>query len=75
MTRTVAEKALQLLTRSVSDVVGADTRIADALVRALHSGEAGDIVVARMGFESLDAQTRWRVHGHAVALAQNLTVH
>ena len=39
MIRTVAEKATQLLTRSVSDIAGEERRIADALVSALKSRE------------------------------------
>lgn len=37
MTRTVAEMALQLLSRSVDDVAGHEKHIANALVSALHA--------------------------------------
>lgn len=46
MTRTVAEKALQLLTRSVEDVAGHEERIADALVNALHAGPRAPGLIA-----------------------------
>jgi len=39
MTRTVAEKAMQLLTESVSNIAGKERLIADALVSALKPSE------------------------------------
>jgi len=39
MTRTVAGKAMLLLTRSVSDIAGEERRIADRLVLALKFSE------------------------------------
>ena len=75
MTRTVAEKALQLLTTSVSDIAGEERRIADALVMALRSSQQTFAVPALAGFEDFEPMMRQQSHGHAVRIAQSPTVH
>ncbi|MBT5265873.1 MAG: hypothetical protein HOL85_13640 [Rhodospirillaceae bacterium] len=75
MTRMVTEKALELLTQSVSDIVGSETQIADALLCAVHSGKQTDMAWARMSFDQLESGVRRKVHGRALALAESNTVH
>lgn len=74
MTRTVTDKALALLTQSVADVVGDETKIATALSRAIHSGSPMDLLIARASFDDLDSTLRHRIKGHALKLAGG-TVH
>lgn len=75
MTRTVAEKAMQLLTKSVSDIAGEERRIAEALVMELRATQQIFAAPIPVGFTELDPAMRKQVHGHAVAIAQSLTVH
>jgi hypothetical protein len=75
MTRTVTEKAMQLLSKSVSDIAGEERRIADALVTALRSNEQVFSGASRFNLKDLDPMMRHRVHDHAVAVASGLTVH
>lgn len=75
MTRTVTEKAMRLLSKSVSDIAGEERRIADALVVALRSSEHVFRPPVQFGLEGLDSIMRQRIHGQAVAVASNLTVH
>lgn len=69
MTRMVTDKALALLTQSVADVVGDETRIATALTRAIQSGSPMDILMAQASFDDLDASLRRQIQGHALKLA------
>jgi len=69
MTRTVTDKALALLTQSVADIVGDETKIATALSRAIHSGSPMDLIMARASFDDLDTTVRRQIQGHALRLA------
>lgn len=69
MTRMVTDKALALLTQSVADIVGDETKIATALSRAIHSGSPMDLIMARASFDDLDATIRRQIQGHALRLA------
>jgi|UPI000594537E hypothetical protein len=69
MTRMVTDKALALLTQSVSDIVGDETRIASALSRAIHTGSPMDLVMAQASFDDLDATIRRQIQGYAMRLA------
>ncbi len=73
MTRMVTDKAFALLSQSVADIVGNETKIATALVRAINSGSSVDLMMAQASFEDLDVTTRRQIHGHAMRLAD--TVH
>ena len=75
MTRTVAEKAMELLSKSVSDIAGEERRIADALVMTLRSNKQVFGAPACFGLKDLDPMMRHRIHGQAVAVASGLTVH
>jgi hypothetical protein len=75
MTRTVTEKAMRLLSKSVSDIAGEERRIADALVTALRSSEQVFQAPVQFGLKGLDPMLRHRIHGQAVAVASSLTVH
>ena len=75
MTRTVTEKAIELLSKSVSDIAGEERRIADALVTALRSSEQVFRAPVQFGLTGLDPMTRHRIHGQAVTMASGLTVH
>lgn len=75
MSNIVADKALQLLTQSVSDIVDNETMLATALVQALHSGRKMDLQFAQLSFEELPISTHARVHGHAMTLASNNSLH
>ena len=74
MTRMVTDKALALLTQSVADIVGDETKIATALSRAIHSGSPMDLLMARASFDDLDASVRRQIQGYAMRLADG-TVH
>lgn len=74
MTRMVTDKALALLTQSVADIVGDETKIATALSRAIHSGSPMDLIMARASFDDLDASVRRQIQGYAMRLADG-TVH
>lgn len=69
MTRMVTDKALALLTQSVSDIVGDETRIASALTRAISSGSPMDMLMAQASFDDLDTTLRRQIQGHALRLA------
>lgn len=69
MTRMVTDKALALLTQSVADIIGDETKIATALSRAIHSGSPMDLIMARASFDDLDATVRRQIQGHAMRLA------
>ncbi|MEQ8586344.1 MAG: hypothetical protein RLO01_07650 [Thalassobaculaceae bacterium] len=73
MTRMVTDKAFALLSQSVADIVGNETKIATALTRAINSGSSVDLMMAQASFEDLDTATRRQIHGHAMRLAD--TVH
>lgn len=75
MTRMVTEKALALLTQSVKDIVGEEADIANALVKAIHTGATMDLIMAKASFETLDTNTRQEIMGQAVSLASTATVH
>lgn len=75
MTRMVTEKAMELLSKSVSDMAGEERRIADALVQALRSSERTFGAPMRFGLGELDSAPRHRIHGQAVTMASGLTVH
>jgi hypothetical protein len=75
MTRMVTEKAMELLSKSVSDISGEERRIADALVQALRSSERTFGSPMRFGLGDLDPAVRHRIHGQAAAVASGLTVH
>jgi hypothetical protein len=75
MTRTVTEKAMQLLAKSVSDIAGEERRIADALVMTLRSNEQVFRAPVQFGLKNLEPMMRQRIHGHAAAVASGLTVH
>ena len=74
MTRIVTDKALALLTQSVADVVGDETKIATALSRAIRSGSLMDLLMAQASFYDLDATVRRQIQGHAIRLADG-TMH
>jgi hypothetical protein len=65
----VTDKALALLTQSVADVIGDETRIATALTRAIHSGSPMDMLMAQASFEDLDSAIRRQIQGYALRLA------
>ena len=69
MTRMVTDEALALLTQSVSDVVGDETKIATALSRAIHSGSPMDLLMAQASFDDLDTALRRQIQGYALRLA------
>jgi hypothetical protein len=71
----VTDRAYALLTQSVSDVIGDETKIATALSNAVKSGSPLDLMMAKASFDNLDAALRQQVHGRAVHLAQGATVH
>jgi len=75
MTRMVTDRAFALLTQSVADIVGNETKIATALTRAVNSGSPLDLMMAQASFDDLDGQIRRRIHGHAVGLASGNTLH
>lgn len=75
MTRTVTEKAMELLSKSVSDMAGEERRIADSLIQALRSSERTFGASMNYGLKDLDPAIRHRIHGQAVAVASGLTVH
>ena len=54
-------------------VLGNETKIATALMRAINSGSSVDLMMAQASFEDLDVATRRQIHGHAMRLAD--TVH
>lgn len=74
MTRMVTDKAFALLTQSVADIVGDETKISTALTRAVRSGNPVDLMVAKASFQDLDVATRRQIQGHAMQLA-TATVH
>lgn len=69
MTRMVTDKALALLTQSVADVVGDETKIATALSRAIKTGKPMDMLMAQASFDDLDVAVRRQVQGYAMRLA------
>ncbi|WP_229836271.1 hypothetical protein [Thalassobaculum fulvum] len=69
MTRMVTDKALALLTQSVADIVGDETKIATALSRAIHSGSPMDMLMAQASFDDLDSTVRRQIQGYALKLA------
>ena len=69
MTRMVTDKALALLTQSVADIVGDETRIATALSRAIHTGSSMDLIMAQASFDDLDTTVRRQIQGYAMRLA------
>ncbi len=75
MTRTVTEKAMELLSKSVADVAGEERRIADALIQALRSSERTFGAPVRFDYHGVDPMVRQRIHGHAAAVAGGLTFH
>jgi hypothetical protein len=75
MTRTVTAKAMELLSKSVSDIAGEERRIADALVQALRSSERTFGAPVRFDFKNMDPMVRHRIHGQAAAVASGLTFH
>ena len=75
MTRTVTEKAMRLLSKSVSDIAGEERRIADSLVLALRSSEQAFRAPIQFGLSDMDPMMRHRIHTQAVAVAGGLTVH
>ena len=72
MTRMVTDKALALLTQSVADIVGDETKIATALSRAIHTGSPMDMLMAKASFDDLDAGVRRQIQGHAMQLAHTV---
>jgi hypothetical protein len=75
MTRTVTEKAMRLLSKSVSDIAGEERRIADSLVTTLRSSEQVFRAPVHFELNDLDPMMRHRINGQAVARASGLTVH
>ena len=75
MTRTVAEKALQLLSKSVSDIAGNERRFADSLLATLRANEITSMAPAQHAVHALDPTMRQQIHGRATAIAENVTVH
>lgn len=75
MPKMVAKKALELLTQSVSDIVGDESQVAAALSRALYTGRTIDLAFARQRFDQMDRYTRREVQGHAESLAKSYSVH
>ena len=75
MTRMVTEKAMELLSKSVSDMAGEERRIAEALVQALRSSERTFGAPMRFGLGDLDPAIRHRAGGDAAATANSMTVH
>ncbi len=75
MTRTVAEKAMQLLTRSVSDIAGEERRIADALVSVLKSSEQIFAGPAQFELQKLTPVMDHQMYHHTAVAAQAPTVH
>ena len=75
MTRMVTEKAMELLSKAVSDRAGEGRRVADALVQDLRSSERTFGAPMRFGLGNLDPAVRHRIHGQAAAVASGLTVH
>jgi len=69
MTRMVTNKALALLTQSVADIVGDETRISSALTRAISSGSPMDMIMAQASFDDLDMTLKRQIQGHALRLA------
>lgn len=74
MTRMVADRALALLSQSVSDIVGHDNRVAHSILRVAQTGSQLDFAVARSIFDRLDPRTRQVIQGRALDLASQ-TIH
>ena len=69
MTRTVTEQAIQLLTKSVSDISGEKRRVADALVAALRSEVKVLAPPVHFGFQEIEPMTRQKIHGQVATMA------
>ena len=75
MTRTVTEKAMLLLSKSVSDIAGEERRVADSLVKTLRSSEKVFRTPVHFELKDLDPMMRHRIKGQAVARTSGPTVH
>jgi hypothetical protein len=75
MTRTVSEKAIQLLTKSVSDIAGEERLIADALVSALKSSEQIFADPVQFDLQKLTPVMGHQKYHHTAIATQTPTVH
>lgn len=75
MTRKVAEKALQLLSKSVSDITGNERAFTDSLLATLRASEITSMAPAHSTVHALDPRIRQQIHGRPAAIAESVTVH
>ncbi|MBM85699.1 MAG: hypothetical protein CMM47_06725 [Rhodospirillaceae bacterium] len=75
MTRTVTKKALQLLSKSVSDIAGNESGFADSLRATLRASEITSMAPANYNVHALEPAIRQHIHGHTSAIVENVTLH
>lgn len=69
MTDMVSDRAYAVLSQSMAEVVGSDSKITATLMRAIENGSPVELMIATLLFEELKVSTRRQIHERAKRIA------